>query len=193
VEHQRLSDLVARAQRSPTNELMSELQKLRTQAEVLRKQATELALQRKQNSQSRTSPTASEQDIHPSEYYEQMRRERSVDALHLVTGCQRYAWDHEGQVPSNLEQVIPYLRRDNLSFTGTNEFDIVYQGSLNELTNIPLGDVALIRGRGWRGQDGRMLRVYGMAQGFSTIVGSDDNFQSWEAEHIIPPPAAGEQ
>ncbi len=32
-----------------------------------------------------------------------------------------------------------------------------------------------------------------MANGFVRIVESDDNFQSWEAEHIIPPPSVGQQ
>ena len=70
---------------------------------------------------------------------------------------------------------------------------MVYQGSFNEFTNIPDQAVALIRERQpWPTPRGKSARIYVMANGFVRIVEADDNFQSWEAEHIIPPPAAGQ-
>lgn len=72
------------------------------------------------------------------------------------------------------------------------EFEIVYQGSYNELTNVPWQAVALIRERqAWPTPGGKWARVYVMAGGAIEIVESEDNFQSWEAAHIIPPPSAG--
>ena len=74
------------------------------------------------------------------------------------------------------------------------EFEMVYQGSYNELTNVPWQEVALIRERqAWPTPRGKWARIYVSASGEIEIVESDDNFQSWEAEHIIPPPAAGQQ
>jgi tellurite resistance-related uncharacterized protein len=77
--------------------------------------------------------------------------------------------------------------------TGTSEFEMVYQGSYNELTNVPLQEVALIRERhAWPTPSGKWARIYVMAGGEVNIVEADDNFQSWEAAHIVPPRAAGE-
>jgi hypothetical protein len=71
-----------------------------------------------------------------------------------------------------------------------SEFEMVYQGSYNELTNVPWQEVALIRERqAWPTPSGKWARIYVTADGDVKVVESDDNFQSWEAEHIIPPPA----
>ena len=73
--------------------------------------------------------------------------------------------------------------------TGTSEFEMVYQGSYNELTNVPWQEVALIRERqAWLTPSGKRARIYVMTSGEIAIVESDDNFQSWEAEHIVPQP-----
>jgi hypothetical protein len=80
--------------------------------------------------------------------------------------------------------VVQYLTQYPLS--GTNEFDIVYHGSLDELKGIPRGSVAVIRERRiWIAPSGKRARVYGMANGASEIIESDDDFKAWEAEHII--------
>ena len=72
-------------------------------------------------------------------------------------------------------------------------FEMVYQGSYNELTNVPWQEVALIRERqAWPTPSGKWARIYVMAGGDVTIVEADDNFQDWEAEHIIPPSATGQ-
>jgi hypothetical protein len=174
---------------------MDELQKLRSRAEALRKQTNELGKQLAENRRSLPSQTASRPLPHSPEYYEQLHQMAAVkptEARNLATAFRMYASDHQNQVPSNLDQAAPYLR-DGMSLTGTNEFDIIYQGSLDELKNIPLSSVALIRSRQiWLGPSGKMTRVYGLADGSGQIVESDDNFQSWEEEHIIPP-AAGQK
>jgi hypothetical protein len=73
------------------------------------------------------------------------------------------------------------------------EFEMVYQGSSNELTNVPWQAVALIRERqAWPTPGGKWARIYVMASGEIEIVESADNFQSWEAAHIIPPQTAGQ-
>ena len=71
--------------------------------------------------------------------------------------------------------------------SGTNRFEIVFQGLQNELSNIPPRRVALIREQQpWLTPDGKWARVYGLADGMSVTVVSDDNFQTWDAQHIIP-------
>jgi len=115
------------------------------------------------------------------------------DARHLSSAVRKYASEHHGEFPSTFDQVGPYL---NLGFykdyepPQTSQFEMVYQGSLSELTNVPLQAVALIREQqAWPTPRGKRARIYVMAAGEVKVVESDDNFQSWEAEHIIPPPA----
>lgn len=119
------------------------------------------------------------------------------DARAFTAAMQHYAYKHEGMFPLSLDQVTSDLPGpldqkseswENAPVSGTNDFEIVYQGGTNELANIPLRRVALIRERQpWLTPDGKWARAYGYADGDTEIVTSDDNFQSWDALHIIPP------
>ena len=191
-ENQRLSNLLAQVNNAPINDPTGELRTLRSQAEALRKQTHELGKQLAENRRSRPSQTPSKPAPRPPEYYQQvfqMAAVKPAEARNLATAFLEYADDHQNQVPSKLDQVAPYLR-ESRSLTRANEFDIVYQGSLDDLKKVPSSSVALVRsGQTWLGPSGKRTRVYGLADGSGQIVESDDNFQSWEAEHIIPPPA----
>lgn len=123
------------------------------------------------------------------------------DARAFTTALLRYARMHQGIFPLSLDQVASYLPRpldpnskpwDDAPVSGTNDFEIVFQGTTNDLANIPLRRVALIRERQpWLTPDGKWAKTYGYADGHSEeTVTSDDNFQSWDALHIVPPPTA---
>ncbi len=119
------------------------------------------------------------------------------DARAFIAAMQQYAREHDGVFPLSLDQVTYYLPRplnkdsgswENAPVSGTNDFEIVYQGGTNELANIPLRRVAFIRERQpWIDSDGMWARVYGYADGAVSTVESDDNFQSWDALHVVPP------
>lgn len=123
------------------------------------------------------------------------------DARALTAALRKHADEHQGQFPPSLDQVAPYLPKPleanspswvNAPLTGTNDFELVFQGSQNDLTNIPPRRVALIRERQpWLTADGKWARVYGFADGGASTVVSDDDFQSWDAQHIIPSRLAG--
>jgi len=187
-EHERLSSLIANANNVPPDEHKAELVKLRNEAEALKKQKNDLGNRQLKDSPSRPAPTP---ESHTPEYWEQLRQmggRKGMDARDLATAFCSYAFDHEGQFPSNFDQIASYLAKDKRSLSGTNQFEIVYQGSLDELQGIPRGTVAVVRDQQtWQGPDGKMMRVYGMADGVGQTVGSEDNFQSWEAKHIISP------
>jgi hypothetical protein len=191
-EQANLSNRVAEANNS-TNSQLNELAMLRDRAQLLQKQTNELRSQLKSNRQARASQPASKPESHPPEYYKQLGRmagARPVDARNLSTAFGMYALDHQGQFPSSVEQVATYL--GDLPLSGTNQFDIVYRGSRAELElkGIPKGAVALFRDRQtWIAPSGKRARVYGMANGMSEIIESDDDFKAWEAEHIISAPA----
>lgn len=194
VEQQRLSNLVTRTQRLAAEDQTAELARLRSKAEALRTQTNELGKQVEEIRRARPAPSASKPESHPPEYYQQLHKmagAKPTDARNLASVLSLYASDHNGQFPSSLDQVAPYLRKQHLSLSGTNELEIVYRGSFNDLKKLPLGSVAVIRDRQiWASPEGKMMRVYGMADGSGQIVASDDNFQSWEAEHIVLPPSA---
>jgi hypothetical protein len=186
-EQERLSNQVAEA-KSSANKL-SELARLRGEAEALQKQTNELGDQLKSRRQARASQPASKPEPHPPEYYEQIFRmaaAKPTDAKSLSSAFAMYASDHQGRLPSSFEQVATYLRKEKMPLSGTNQFDIMYRGSLDDLKGIPRGAVAVIRDRQtWIAPSGKQARVYGLADGSSQIVESDDDFKAWEAEHII--------
>jgi hypothetical protein len=105
----------------------------------------------------------------------------------LAEALTSYATAHQGQFPSSFDEVVGRLPKEP-GLSGTNEFEIVYHGTWDQITNIPLPSVALIRDRQtWQAPSGKMARVYGMVGGIGQIVESDDNFEAWEAEHIVVP------
>ncbi len=182
-EQQRLSNQVAEAQNS-TNSQLSELTNLRNKAQALQEQTNELGIQVKSNRQLRAAQRAVAAESRPPEYYKELLRvagAKPIDGRNLSTAFFVYALDHEGRFPSSLDQVAK-----ELPLSGTNTFDIIYHGSLDELKGIPRGSVAVIRERQtWIAPSGKRARVYGMANGASEVIESDDDFKAWEAEHII--------
>ena len=188
-EQQHLSDLVARAANPRVEDHAAELAKLRSQAESLRKQTNELVAQSKLRLTPRPLHPPSNSETHSPEYWEQMRQaqeSKSTEARDIAVAMTIYAWAHQKQFPSSLDQ----LPKDSRVLSGTNQFEIVYQGSLDQLDGLPLGSIAIVREIQPRLMPfyGNAARVYGMANGSSQVVTSDDNFQSWEAEHVISPP-----
>lgn len=165
----------------------AELESLRREAEALRQRTNELAALPK--TKSRRAPPRPES--HSEEYFAESHRlagERPKDALILGMALVEYASDHDGRLPANFADADSYMRERGERMTGTNQFDVVYHRSLNDLTNVPRGQIALLRSRDtWIAPSGKPARVYGMADGASQIVESDDNFESWEAGHVVPP------
>ncbi len=192
-EHQRLSNRIAQADGTPPENHTAELAKLRHEAEVLKKPTNHPG---RQWEKSQASRPASNPEPHPPEYYEQLYQlagTKPTEARDLGMAFQSYAMDHQNQSPSNLDQLTPYLAKENRSLSGSNQFEIIYQGSLDTLQGIPWGSVAVVREQQpWPGPDGKMMRLYGMIGGIGQIVGSDDNFVSWEARHVIPAPTVGQ-
>lgn len=97
-------------------------------------------------------------------------------------------------VLKKIDETAPDTSKSDKSHQGssnknlTSEFEIVFRGTLDDLTNVPEQAVVLIRERQpWPTPGGKWARLYVMANGEISVVESDDNFQSWEAAHVIPP------
>jgi RNA polymerase sigma factor (sigma-70 family) len=124
---------------------------------------------------------------------------KMMDVQNLRWALTEYADKHNGEFPPSLEDLAPYVYKgalplagtykDRDPMAGTNDFEIVFGGSRNDLINVPLSKVALLRERRpWPTPRGKLARIYLMAGGPKIVVESDDNFQDWEAAHIVPPP-----
>jgi hypothetical protein len=196
LEQRRLSNSLAQTKVSLPADRINEIRKLQNEAEALHKQTNELAQQRQQLASSPTAVSAPSQPprLYPQEYYVELNRltaGKTKDAKAIVYAFGWFARENDGAIPSTIDlaRLDPYLRKGNMSLTGTNEFEVVYHGSLHELSNVPPQAVALIRERQpWLAPSGKWARVYGMvANSMPQVIESDDNFQSWEAEHIVPP------
>ena len=193
-DHKRLSNVMAQVKSSPPDGQQRELQKLWIEVERLRKQIYELEMKLEPARQARIALLASER---PAPEYRKQRDEmvagKIKDASSLSEAIEHYLANHQDQFPSSLDQLAPYLQKEHLSLTGTNEFEIVYTGTCARFTNIPIQGVAVFRERqAWLAPSGKWARLYVTADGHRHIVESDDNFQAWEAEHIFPPPSAGQ-
>jgi hypothetical protein len=212
-ENQRLSNLVVQTKTNSTtpDDRTAELAQLRAKAQALRQQADQLAKELAENRRSMGVRFFSRGDFNLLDHnHEKASAMANVpaeggklnDAKSVAAALRKYADEHQGGFPLSLDQAAAYLPKPaepdtpewaNKPLTGTNDFEIVFQGSQNDLTNIPPRRVALIRERQpWLTPDGKWARVYGYADGRVSIVESDDNFQSWEAQHIIPTQVAGQ-
>jgi hypothetical protein len=195
-EHERLSNRVVELQSSPAGGQVSELERLRVEADRLREQAKEI--QRNLQQSSGTRKLLGVRSVPPGYKYSQeyfSKRQEVVagkekDASALSDAFYRYYTSHEDRFPSGLNELDP----DHLSLTGTNEFELLYPATPAALTNFPTQMVAVFRERQpWLAPSGKWARVYGGLTFPPRTVETDDNFQSWEAEHIIPPPSAGQR
>ena len=113
------------------------------------------------------------------------RNPRSV-AQELGAAVRKYAREHGGQFPKSFNDAADYLDGKR-PLPEAQHFELVFHGATNELNGIPHQAVALIRQRdAWLTPAGKLARIYIMADGLLRIVESEDNFASWETDHIIP-------
>jgi hypothetical protein len=86
--------------------------------------------------------------------------------------------------PTNLDQTLPYLRKANFMLNGTNEFEILFQGSRDDLSNSIVSRIIVLRSEPWQNQDGKWARIYGFADGHSEAhFEPNKNFDYWESQH----------
>jgi len=192
-ENERLSKALAESTNSQAKDQMQELLRLRGQVGMLRGQTNQLAKLREENLrlqalQSKAAPAAAEQPADPvAEQMKQMAIAKMGDARQLVLALHLYAGDNQGRLPPNLDQT------NLLAYTGgaalSNQFEMVYQGALGDLTN-PSSTIVLREPQPWQESNGKWARTYGFADGHSEVhVTPDGNFDAWEKEHVAAPPA----
>jgi hypothetical protein len=111
---------------------------------------------------------------------------KKSEMRHITSAVRRYAREHEGNYPSELEQTVPYLW-DNRRIPDFSLYELVFQGANEEVKGIPPSAVALIKEKeAWVSPQGRRSRVYGMLGGDIEVVETDDDFVAWETQHVVP-------
>lgn len=191
-ENERLSKAVVQAERG--DGAASELLRLRSEVGMLRGLTNQLLNVREDNR--RLQAMITELKANPIQVASQpngaaMEQARLFgvakmnDARLLVLGALMHANSNLDRFPTALDQTAPFLRANSDSpFSGTNEFELTYQGALHDIGN-PASAIVLREKRAFQSPDGRWARTYGFADGHSEIhVAADGNFDAWEKEHM---------
>ena len=189
-ENERLSNLVGQANSSLGQEQSRELLKLRGEVGVLKGQLAAAATVQERTK--RASQAKAEAD--PVEQQKQMAIAKMGYTKGWMLAFMQYADQNQGQFPTNFDQAASFLSDEAKGQTNLwpDQFEIVYHGSLNELTN-PQTIVVIREKEAWQTLDGGWVRDYTFADGHSEIhKAADGNFQTWEAQHMIPPQTAGQ-
>ena len=176
-----------------SDEQFNELLRLRGEVGMLRRQTNEIgqlqaALQR--SLQAGEAHQSGYDNSSASNQQRQMSYAKMDDSRDLLLDFIEYANDHQGQFPTNYDEISSYT--NHYSMTGTNSFEIVYQGSWSALTN-PGNVIVLQESQAWPTIDGKWAKAYGFADGHSEIhVTPARNFDAFEQRHSTSPPASGQ-
>ena len=168
-----------------------ELLKLRGEVGQLRRELTEATAQNNR----RTLQQISEQQRSEQQSAQQAEqsKELAIAKLNYTKGWlltfMAYAQQHGGQLPANFESASPYASQfiTNDPRLAPEQFDIMLNGSLNDLTNAS-SIIVLREKQASQATDGTWTRAYGFGDGHSEIHKAvDGNFEPWEAQHRPPP------
>jgi RNA polymerase sigma factor (sigma-70 family) len=189
-ENGRLSNLVAQANSSRAQDQSRDLRRLRGEVGVLKSQLAAAA--KEQEKAKHTSQTKAAVD--PEEEQKQIAIANLNYTKGWMLAFMLYADQNQGQFPTNFDQAASFLPIETKGQTNLapDQFEIVYQGSLKEITNSQA--IIVIREReAWQTLDGGWVRGYSFADGHSEIHKAvDGNFQAWEQQHMIAPPAGND-
>jgi len=113
------------------------------------------------------------------------------DSKLLALAFLMYADKNQGQSPANFDQMASFLPDEFKKQTNvtTDDFAIVYQGSVNAVTNP--NDLVIISEKTAVQNpfgEGNWQKTYVFADGHSELHGAPDgNFGPWESQHFPPP------
>lgn len=194
-ENERLSNAVAHSQNAGGGD-QSELLKLRGEVGMLRRQTNELGRLREENRRlaaaaSAPPPQPAQAEDPAREQQRQFAIAKMNDAKVLLLGLHMFAADNQNQLPGSFDDAKRYFEGANPGLTQTNQFELVYHGSLQALTNP--ATIIVVRESQPFSFNGRWAKTYGFADGHSEVhTEPSGNFDAWEAQHMAPAPAPGQ-
>jgi len=176
---------------SMTDEQLRELLRLRNEVGMLRQRTNELDKLRQEVSRLRAAP-ANPPPTPPAATEDAEAQAgalaRMNDAKQSCLGLFLFAADNQNQFPAQLNQLTPYLKG---ALTGTNDFELLYQGGLGGFTNpATTASTIILRERTARPTaNGGWTKTYGFADGHAELhLEPTGNFDAWESQRL--PPAA---
>jgi len=184
-ENERLSNLLARSSSDVPQSQVNDLLRLRGEVGSLKRQLAEAQKGAQRNA---TSPTAQ-----PQNEAEDQQKEFALARLdfpkYWMLAFFLYSAQHQAQCPTNFEQAAAFLPQEFTNRHGVmpDQFEIVYQGALNVVTN-PQSVIVIREKEAVQEPDGGWIRAYGFADGHSELHrGANGDFGPWEAQHILAP------
>jgi hypothetical protein len=209
-----LTNLLAQASAKLTSDPdhERELLKLRGEVGALRRQ---VAAASKAQSRPAAVSTAMSKETTPEEYAREVAIAKMNYAKGWLLAFFMYSEKNGGQFPTNFSQALSFWPSDlNLSTRDKGEvalqpdrtasgatqyglvpdnYDIVYQGSMNTLTN-PASIIVIREKEAWQTPNGGWVRAYAFADGHSEIHRAEDgNFLPWEQQHMVLAPGGAGQ
>jgi len=110
---------------------------------------------------------------------------RFDDAKIYCLGMLLYAEKNQNLFPTNLDLTLPFLKQAGHAPSGTNRFEILYQGSFLQLSNPA---TIVLRSEPWQEEGRKWTRIYGFADGHcETHSELDGHFDAWEKRHLSLP------
>jgi RNA polymerase sigma factor (sigma-70 family) len=192
-DKEHLSNLLAQANVSRGNNL-DDLLRLRGEVGLLRKQTNDLALLQEENRRLRARYSQQQNGSKTALQIKEETRENLIAkinySLQLLIALHDYAEKNGDQFPTNFDQAASFLTDQAKAETNltTDQFEIVYRGSLTTLPN-PANTIVLREKQGWQSPDGTWHKAYGFADGHSEIPSlPGGNFDSWEKQRILRQP-----
>jgi RNA polymerase sigma factor (sigma-70 family) len=169
----------------------NDLLRLRAEVGALRNQTNALARLQQANRQLQAALAAASQSRSDSDPESDPQRLVAIakmnDAKLLNLGLLMYATDHQDRLPTELNQTSNYWNNSQLRLTGTNQFEFVGQGSLQNIANA--GEIIFLRETSASFVNGKWVKAYGFADGHAEIkTEPPEGFDAWEKQHMQATP-----
>jgi RNA polymerase sigma factor (sigma-70 family) len=188
-DNERLAALMAQATATPADSRFNELLRLRGEVGLLRRRANDLGPLEAENQRLKArEATAPVEPKSPLQF-----QEESVAMMHDAKGWMLafylYAMQHENQFPASFDAAAPFLPGElkEGKVERVDRFEIVFQGSIEELADPPR-TMVLRQTFARQRPDGKWEKAYGFADGHSERRLQDDpDFHAFESQFIVQP------
>lgn len=187
--------LAAAAKNTSSSDLSAEkeeLLRLRGEVGMLRRQTNELSSLRQQNHQLQDAlaqvARQSAPDVDKIAAEKAAFIETMSSAKQMALGIIMYSADHQNHFPADMNDTTNYFNSPELMDKFKNQFEMVVQGSMENVTNA--AETIAVRGRAPVQLEGNWVKVYAFVDGHAEIKRQPpEGFDAWEQAHMMPPPA----
>jgi len=176
----RITDL--KDARKLSDQQFEDLMRLRSEVGTLRQRTNEMQKLQASLENSLAQQPVLQQSNSAAERQKQFAMARLNDAHHLVFDFIVYE-NKYGQYPTNFDQI----NTNNYPMNEADDFQIVYQGSPDAITNFA-DTIVIQEAQPWQTMDGKWAKTYAFADGHAEIhVEANADFSTFEQKHSLSP------